>query len=82
MTYELWDQASGNRIEGFDDFATLAEVVRQIGELHGGRAVDDLFVEVWVDLDAPDPLRVMRADELGRLIEPLVPDAGVAAQLA
>jgi len=72
MTYELWDQASGNRIEGFQDFATLAEVIRQIAELQGAQAVDDLFVEVWVDLDAPDPVRVMRGDELSRLIQPLV----------
>ncbi|HEY7201541.1 MAG TPA: hypothetical protein VIC57_15075 [Candidatus Dormibacteraeota bacterium] len=72
MTYELWDEASGNRIEGFQEFAKLAEVVRQIAELQGARAVDDLFVEVWADLEALDPVRVMRADELRRLIPPVV----------
>jgi len=72
MTYELWDQASGNRIEGFEELPKLAEIVRQIAELQGVEAVDDLFVEVWATLDAADPVRVLRGDELRRLVQPLV----------
>lgn len=75
MTYELWDQASGNRIEGFEGpkgFRALIEVVRQIAALQGAEAVDDLFVEVWTTLDAIEPVEIIGGHELRRLVQPLV----------
>jgi hypothetical protein len=72
MTYELWDQASGNRVEGFGQFSTLAEIVRQIAELQGTSAVDDLFVEVWATPDAEEPVQILRGDLLKRFVQPLV----------
>jgi hypothetical protein len=72
MTYELWDEASGNRVEGFDQVAHLAEIVRQIAEVQGIAAVDHLFVEVWADYDDSEPVRILRGDELRRFVPPLV----------
>jgi hypothetical protein len=75
MTYELWDQASGNRIDGFEGpqaRARLAQIVREIAELQGLDALDDLFVEVWPTPDAAQPGEILRGDLLRLLIQPLV----------
>jgi hypothetical protein len=72
VTYELWDQASGNRIEGFEDVSGLVEIVRQIADLQGLGAVDDLFVEVWAELDADAPEAILRGNDLRRLIQPRI----------
>jgi hypothetical protein len=74
MIYELWDQASGNRLDGFEGkaaFEKLAQVVREIAELRGLDAIEDLFVEVWASFDAPEPVTILDADELRHFAEPL-----------
>lgn len=72
MTYELWDQASGNRIEGFEEFPELVEIVRQIADLQGLNALDDLFVEAWAALDDDAPVGTYRGDDLRRFVQPLI----------
>lgn len=75
MIYELWNHATGNRIEGFEGFEgfrRLAEIVRQIAEMDGVEAVDDLFVEAWEAAGAPEPVELLQGDELRRLAQPLV----------
>lgn len=72
MTYELWDQGSGNRIDGFGTFARLLQVVREIAEVSGLEAVDDLLVEIWPAGEAPSPSVIIRGTDLRQLTQPLV----------
>ena len=75
MMYELWNEASGNRIEGFEGelgLARLLEIVREIAELQGPQVVDTLFIEVWSSLEAPEPEAIIPAERLRQLLEPQI----------
>jgi hypothetical protein len=80
VTYELWDEDSGNRIGGYESLAGAVQVVREIAELSGLEAVSDLFVEVWL-VDAPSPSTILRGAILRQFAQPLVRTYRLASEV-
>ena len=67
MNIELWKADSGNLIGQYAGLDQLGQVLRDLAELNGPHALDDLFAEVWTASAESEPVASWSGDALRQL---------------
>ena len=62
--YELWNTASGNRIDGFTSLGAMLNIVREIAYLGGDVAVENLMADVRFRKEDDEPFDWIEGDDL------------------